>query len=394
MSDIYCPAIHSDLMLDFTEYRKQIMVVYQPCCLMSSPITEKVKIPIDNNFFINDTYLKSIREKNNKNEWLSACRQCREAEEEGVESKRHQLIRTERKRLDDMGLTIFDKSAVKNLTITLNGYCDLMCTTCSPALSSTWLTNTKKSKVESYVKDGYLRRTASTGNFNKKTITEFFDNINLTELQQITFTGGETVTFNYFEMIEYFMTKCNPENLSIIFQTNGVTTIADEYLDKLSQLRSVEMSVSVDCIEDRFNYLRRGADWEKVSNNILYYKQLSMENEWFFVSLEQTLSVLSLFYRKQLVDWAEEHGIHYNEHLAFDVYSLKSVSDQYIEALKELVEETDDRALMKYIPLTIDIKHDFFINEFLEHITWYDATNGSDWKKTFPEIAQFYSDYI
>ena len=392
MSNIYCPAIHNDLMLDFTEYRKQIMVVYQPCCLMSAPITEKVKIPLQNNFFVEDTYLKSIREKNKKNQWLNVCRQCRELEQENIESKRLQLLRNEERRKRDPGYV--DSTSIKNLTVTLNGYCDLMCTTCSPALSSTWLTKTKQSKEEGYVKDGYLRRTASAGNFNKKTIIEFFNNLDLSELQQVTFTGGETVTFNYFEMIDYFMARCDPTKLSIIFQTNGVTVISDEYLDKLSQLRSVEVSVSIDCIGDRFNYLRRGADWEKVSNNILYYKQLSIENRWFFLSLEQTISVLSLFYRHQLVQWAKEHNVHYNDHLAFDVYSLKSVSDPYIEALKELVEETDDRALMKYIPIAIDIKHDFFINEFLEHITWYDATTGSDWKKTFPEIAQFYSDYI
>ena len=37
---------------------------------------------------------------------------------------------------------------------------------------------------------------------------------------------------------------------------------------------------------------------------------------------------------------------------------------------------------------------DVFMNYFLDHIKWYDETTGSDWRKTFPEIAQFYSNYI
>jgi hypothetical protein len=372
--------------------------------------TKKLKIPIQDNFFKNDTYLKSIREKNKKNEWLTECVQCREAEEDGVESKRQQLIRTEHKRInekyiDDVltviyepervdyfgrkGMSLSDLSSVRNLTITLNGSCDLMCTTCSPGQSSTWITQVQKSNVEGYVKDGYIRRGTNFGSFDNVEIMEFFDHIDLSDLQQITFTGGETVTFNYFEMIDYFISKCNPEKLSIIFQTNGVNVISNEWLDKLSQLRSVEVSVSVDCIEDKFNYLRRGANWEKVSNNILYYKQLSTDYDWFFVSLEQTISVLSLFYRLDLVQWAEEHNIDYNEHLAFDVYSLRAISNEYVEVLMERGGDWT-----QYTGIADDVSNDFFISEFINHITWYDATTGSDWKKTFPEIAQFYSDYI
>ena len=393
MSNIYCPAIHNDLMLDFIEYRKQDLVIYQPCCIMTNEdhSTKKIKIPIQDNFFKNDPYLKSIREKNQKNEWLPECVQCREMEEDGIESKRQQLIKTENKRIHEvgMGMNLSDTTSVRNLTITLNGFCDLMCTTCSPGQSSTWLTQARKSKVESYVRDGYIRRGTNFGSFDNATIIEFFDNINLSDLQQITLTGGETVAINYFEIIEYFMSKCDPTKLSIIFQTNGVNVISNKWLDKLSQLRSVEMSVSIDCIEDKFNYLRRGASWEDVSNNVLYYKQLSMDYEWFFLSLEQTISVLSLFYRQSLIKWAEEHDIHYNEHLAFDVYSLRAISNEYINALLGR-----GGGWARYIPLASDISNDFFISEFINHITWYDSTTGSNWKKTFPEIAQFYSDYI
>jgi len=390
MSNIYCPSIHEDLMLDFTEHRKQDLVVYQPCCIMSDPDNEtrKIKVPIQNNFFINDPYLKTIREKNEKNEWLTECGQCYNLEKYNMESKRHELVNIRNRKISE-GLDFSDKTLLKSLTLTLNSVCDLMCTTCSPQWSSTWLTNTQKSNVKSYVKDEYLRQNANGGSFSNKTIMDFFDNINLTGLQQLIFTGGETVTFDYFEMIDYFISKCNdPTNLSIIFQTNGVRVISEKYLDKLSKLRSVEVSVSTDCIEDKFEYLRRGANWENALNNILYYKQLSIDNKWFYISLEQTISVLSLLYKHQLVDWAKKHDIEYREHLAFDVYSLEAMSNEYIEALMS------DQSFAQYIGIAIDTKNTKCMNYFLDHIKWYDETTGSDWRKTFPEIAQFYSNYI
>ena len=47
----------------------------------------------------------------------------------------------------------------------------------------------------------------------------------MSELQQVTFTGGETVTFNYFEMIDYFMARCDPTKLSIILTYPGVKAV-------------------------------------------------------------------------------------------------------------------------------------------------------------------------
>ena len=377
MTSLHCNLIHEGLDIKFPKWNDPYAVEYRYCCIAEESAMRSANVyDID---VWNSEHLQSTRELNKRNVWNKACDRCRIAEEAGNFSDSHRLINAN---VDRKPRT--DVSGPSDITIKLSSVCNLMCTTCGPEYSTMWQQAVKKDPPEFIFNPQQHYTNKQEADMHN--VSYFFNNMDLSNLHTINFTGGETL-LNYegnlnFKFLEYVATRQPLNKISVLLHTNGTQQIPPRILELLNDCQHVFLSISVDCIGNKFNYLRAPADWNKVEDNILSnLKTVNIKN--IKLLIHQVISILTLYYIDDVKIWCKTHGFKYDDHTAGGEYALEQLSDKYIDAL------TDEQKL--HLPKQYKPEE---IPRMIQYLDWYDNVRNLNWKKTFPEIAQFYSDYI
>ena len=109
--------------------------------------------------------------------------------------------------------------------------------------------------------------------------------------------------------------------------------------------------------------------------------------------IEETVSIFNLYYLDELDQWTKNNFsinrlddmIDYTRHVANGTYGLHNLTQKYIDNLtpvfKNLVNPTWTENPTE-------------ISAMIAEIRKFDAIRGQDFTKTFPEVAEFYSDYL
>ena len=377
MTSLHCNLIHEGLDVNFPNSQDPDSIDYRYCCIADVSAEKTIKVTEPNVW--NSEYLQSVRELNKQNIWNSACHRCELAEEVGNLSDSHRLINAN---LDREPRT--DVSGPSDITIKLSSVCNLMCTTCGPEYSTMWKQAVKKDPPKFILNPQQHHTNKQEADMHN--VSYFFNNMDLSNLRTINFTGGETL-LSYegnlnFKFLEYVATRQSLDKISVLLHTNGTQQIPPRILELLNDCEHILLSISVDCIGDKFNYLRAPADWNKVEDNILNnLKNTNLKN--ITLLIHQVISILTLYYIDDVKIWCKTHGFDYDDHTAGGEYALEQLSDKYINAL------TDKQKL--HLPKQYKPEE---IPRMIQYLDWYDNVRKLNWKKTFPEIAQFYSDYI
>lgn len=368
--DIYCPTIHAGLTLDV----KSNKLFVNPCCLQ-----ENASFEVDFREDIwNHKKLKIAREQNDNNIWDDKCNGCRLNEKSGLDSFRTSLIKEFGIKKNLSGPVRFDLMFTNN--------CNLACRSCNPAYSTYW----QKHLIENNIK------------FKLNKVENGFDNIiksieklDLSNLEVVGYCGGETLLGDeYWKMTEYLANNVPnaKKKLLISFQTNATMPVKEKYFPLIEKIRLVKFNFSLDAINNRFNYLRWPADWDQVVENIFNIRETAPVNVMFLV--EETVSIFNLFYKKELKEWLEKNfsvnrlgdPVDHYMHLAFGHFSLTNLTDEYIDAMK-------DTNFINLIPRNFK-ENPESIKLMIAEIDKFDKIRGENWKKTFPEVAEFYKRYI
>ena len=118
--------------------------------------------------------------------------------------------------------------------------------------------------------------------------------------------------------------------------------------------------------------------------------------------IEETLSIFNLLYTNELEIWAQENFsvnrlgtnkqgtqgnvIHHGKHLATGTFSLLNLTIPYVDAVRKT----------KYANLISPNwqENPQQIRQMIREIEKFDSIRNQDWRKTFPEVAGFYSTYL
>jgi MoaA/NifB/PqqE/SkfB family radical SAM enzyme len=258
----------------------------RPCCVL------KV---MDENLYIEDNW-KSKHEswykksQNSETGWIPECNNCRVNESLGRGSLRNyanSLITD-----DDQGIVHWD--------LKINNTCNLACRTCDSWNSSTW---EKLSKENPDLPREYTKVR------NKRWHRGIEDIMpHLLDARVVKFTGGEPFLIPQVKkVIEYLIEHGVSENITLHFNTNGTIDI-NPWIKYFTKFKHTKIHISVDAIGDRFNYIRAGADWNEVSDNILFLKSLTkqMSLSLGVLCLPQALNVGHIH---EVEEWCQNHDI-------------------------------------------------------------------------------------
>jgi hypothetical protein len=234
----------------------------------------------------------------------------------------------------------------------------------------------------------------NTDNIDK--IKNILKNLNLENVGMIQFCGGETLMGNTYWQTAELLAELIPDaknNLELGFQTNGTQPIDPKWFDLIEKFKLVKLMISIDGVGDRFEYLRWPASWNQTVDNILTLRETLPSNVMFFV--QECTSCLNMHYFNEVGDWVKQNfttnregdRTDHSTQLAFHSYlNVRNITQEYVDALAGT-------------PMINAIGSDWQENpntivQFIKETEKFDKIRVQDWKKTFPEVAEFYRRYL
>ena len=229
-----------------------------------------------------------------------------------------------------------------DLHIDLGNFCNLACKMCNSKASSTIASQEVRWGIESsrqYVGTDWTRDPVVWNSFKQQLLE-------LPNLNNIHFMGGETLLTARFEDLVDTMIEHKRFELCFSFVTNG-TVFKPNLLNKLKQFRRVGIEVSIETVDEHNTYQRQGTDTDLVLKNIDLY--LAQCNETSItVALRPAPSLLSIGYYTGLLRYALDRRLIVKSNLCYDPRFLSaeilpaSIKKQYQPAYLELLSELSD----------------------------------------------------
>lgn len=328
------------------------------------------------------------------------------------------------------------------LEISFGNTCNLKCAYCSPPYSSKWVEEIKKfgPYVDNYqfnsleFVDNRVDTTYKLTDYNPYTeaFWKWWPDL-YKDLHTFRITGGEPLLMNdTFKVLEYIQEnwKDNP-NLSLAINTN--LSVPRPLIDKLiriakdltenNKVRELIIFTSVEASKEHAEYVRFGLDYDQLWVNI---HDILEQLPKVVVNIMATFNALSVFSYGELLDKVFEFKTkfhnkerYWGEALLLDTSYLRYPAFLSVNVLerehKKHILEAAKKALyygrigdepgfsdlqIQKIKRTYDysIKDDDEIHlytrkQFVKYVTEYDRRRGTDFKKTFPQLSQFYDKY-
>ena len=372
--NIFCPMIHGGLNINLKPKNNTLM--FNQCCLSTSTL----EIPKDPDQLWNNEKFIEIRKINEKNVWLDGCWECERVESAGIKSFRQSMI-------EGLGVEK-NLPGPQRIDLLFDRSCNLACRTCGPASSTFW---------SKHLKDAGLPVKIEVGsNNNIDIIRKALTSLDLSNLKQIQFCGGETLMGNNYWQTAELIAELVPdahERILLGFQTNGTQPIEEKHYRIIEKFNLVKFMISIDGIYDRFEYLRWPASWNQVVDNIFIIREKVPSNVMFFI--QECTSNLNLLYFNEVGDWIKknfntnrfgdqnDHSTQLAQHSYLDV---DTITQEYVDAIQ-------GTEMANF--LTTDWQENpEKIRRFITETEKFDRLRGQNWTKTFPEVADFYSRYF
>ena len=186
-------------------------------------------------------------------------------------------------------------------------HCNLSCQTCSPAASTTYhkkmrdaieedaklkkataryprLTNAAESQLAEY--DSHFPNRKEATAFEMKQADDMIRAIDNRTLTNIYWAGGEPMMSPmHWKVMDalYDLLQTDPEyvdSVEISYNTNLTRTKwkGESVYKKLSKFKGLSIVASIDGVGDTYNYIRHGADWSTVTENIKEHRKARSDN--------------------------------------------------------------------------------------------------------------------
>jgi len=235
----------------------------------------------------NNRAIRRIRKQVLKGERPPECEPCFKLEDQGVESLRQRhitdkipeaRIKLYPNALKKLGADYKMPFEIPTMELKLNNLCNLKCRMCHPGDSTSW---NDWSEIKEYYKDTgkVIYNLVADHNLERKPLLDKFEDNpnwwtslekNLPYFRRVEFAGGEPLMDpQHYRILD--MLKPYGHQIEIKYATNGTTlgiskgrTVHDYW----PHFRSVAVNVSLDGIDDVYEYIRGNSDWNQVVKNI------------------------------------------------------------------------------------------------------------------------------
>ena len=238
-------------------------------------------------------YYKEIRQAIREGEMPKNCEPCWQDERNGKKSKRQLYNEIAEQRYGEINYDE-EPDLPEDFQLILSNTCNLKCRSCNPNYSSKWVKEAKDRKLP------YIEETVKIG--MNDSASKFWNEMDqwLPSIRFLEVMGGDPL---YMKEFRTFADKLIQDGISkdmeITFSTNGTTVNRPFIENMLDNFKAVGFNVSIDGIGKRFEYLRHGANWKEVSDNLDWFHDLVIERG-ISIGITITITALNVMYLDEL----------------------------------------------------------------------------------------------
>ena len=238
-----------------------------PCCeAQEVPLNKPGETALES--WNNENY-KELRRALAEDERPERCNVCWHLEDSGIVSNRQQWEKDNWKDFSDI-ISVNDDYSVNNkpmwVELKVSNFCNLKCIMCST--HSSYKRVKDLDIIKKYTKDGYetrlLRPTDLFASLNEW--PDLWDNVHTLQ-----FTGGEPIiNQEHYDLLEGIPTEVKSK-IKLRYATNISHIKFKKYdlVEMWRQFKHVNIKVSMDGVNEVYNYIRQDGDWDTVYNNML-----------------------------------------------------------------------------------------------------------------------------
>jgi sulfatase maturation enzyme AslB (radical SAM superfamily) len=272
----------------------------------------------------NAELLKDVRVSMMKGEWHPECKRCQNEEESGIRSRREYENDDWGKWFGDISLEKMlpitqedgtidtSKQDIEFLDIRYGNFCNLKCRMCGPTDSHKWYNDFVAISGKTSYKDTH-ETIQLTKNAKGKWHTDQYDwfqgnNIYWDNFEKygpnakkLYIVGGEPLIIaEHQESLERLVASGKSKNIQLEYNTN-LTMVPDRLVHLWEQFKQVRIGVSIDGIDDVFNYQRTPAKFDAVYANMMTLQNNERINlkAWFAF----TVTPYNVFHMADFMKW-------------------------------------------------------------------------------------------
>lgn len=190
---------------------------------------------------------------------------------------------------------------IHSLEIAFSNHCNYRCRHCSSLSSSKW-----------YKEDVLLGRPVSDKTLLEPDI-ETFKIEELKNLNYVKLLGGEPlINKNHDKFLKKLDEMGILKNISLEYVTNGSVWPSDEIVSLWKKAKDLRFVISLDDVEEQFDYFRTDGNFNIVKQNLEKFTQLYLENrKQVLLGLHCVVNVLNLQRISYIVNYMNFHFPHW-----------------------------------------------------------------------------------
>ena len=284
------------------------------------------------------------------------------------------------KELKNVPLDTYDNIDTFNLRkidIRWSNNCNHACVYCGPEYSSKWA---KELKIK--VEEPPEERVEQLQRYVFRMIPE---------LKHVYLAGGEPLLMKENEMLLRELLKRNP-NVNLRVNTN-LSKTGTPVFDLICQFKNVQWIISIDEIEDEFEYVRYGGNWQDFLDNLNIIKNL--DHKVSFNMLHHLLNFRSIF---TCINFLKNLGFHNNSFIIGPLFNpdhlnIRHLPNNMLELVKSDIQSWLDkkpgfllenglRNMLQYVNTPIEKNIDLC----LRMITEMDSRRNTNSREVFKEF--------
>ena len=281
----------------------------RPCCLAIDEIEDDNgnKYKLANTSLVeiqNSRAMKTLREDFLAGKKPQSCRRCWNEERAGRTSKRMHTLDRLKHMVDANVSWTSDAMPLMFLDLKLGNICNLKCRICGSWSSSQFAAEEIKFNRSEETRGSFAYQMLKDGAWPRES-AEFWNDLDkhLDDIRYIEFTGGEPFMIKeHFQLLQKLVDTGRAAQVEIHYNTNG-TQYPEEGETIWKHFKHVEIALSIDDVEHRFEYQRSNAVWTDVVANMERFRQLRSRNSNITLQACCTINVFNVYYLETVANW-------------------------------------------------------------------------------------------
>jgi len=313
------------------------------------------------------------------------CRVCWSDENLGMVSTRQLSIK-------DKPIEVLEKEVtnpkLKWLWADPGNYCNFACRTCFSEFS----TNLGVEQAKRYSNDNLL--------IVRKPDLSIMADQDLSEIDTVMILGGEPfLNLEHLAIVDAVIQQKQTKDFTVIYVTNNSKPLPNRVVEYLRLYPAIRVIIvlSLDAVEQQFDYIRTNGKWTDFEQNFKYLCDLKAQGLRLSFNVNTTISVMNLCYLDSLYDWMFTNRIDTQANLTTsfvegcDHYSFKVLGAKQKSHMTEVLNHSRYDFTNVIQALNQSVFDQQLLDKFWQEIQWTQKQHNLTIERHLPKLLDLLS---